>query len=471
MNFIEKYFRRWKRDKYIRLLTHSDPELIVAYGQDRVLPAFRKAAAQMPAYRKILEAQGVEPQQINSLSDFQNQVPVIAKEDLFPVYQLQELVAEGQFDQLASVLVSSGFSGHPSFGIVSKREETQATFLIDIILDYLFQTSRKKTFLLNCLPMGVKIPTCLPHSETSVRTDLALSVIKKIQPSTEQFLIIGGPHFLKKLAEDGIQQGLNWPALNVNFILGSDWFSESYRSYMAQLLGIDFNHPDKGYLGANFGITELGLSLFHETIETIRLRRELQRNQQLNSQLFGRTISVIPELLVYYPNRYFLESLENQDLIFSMLDPDSLIPLIRYNSGDTGDLYPHNRLKDILSKENHEDLLPELKLPVVALKGRSGKVLSIEGKTVAPEEIKQGLYSDYEVAALTTGYFRMSENKNIGQVEIQLKKNIIITPELRQKFRKALLKYTQADMEIVIYHYQDFPYNMALNYENKFLAI
>ena len=472
MNPVKNFLDRYKRAQILRLLTQSEPDAIEAYGRKLILPAFRRAAQQLPAYRKILSEHGLSSDDISTLNDFQKKVPVIVKEDFFPVFKIEDLVVEGKLNSLSNVMVSSGFSHEKSYGIGSFSDRQQSAFTIDTILEYLFQVSRKKTFVLNCLPMGVKIPSALPMAETSVRSDLALAILQKFRTAFEQFLIVGDPYFLKKLVEDGCASGLDWTGINVSLILGGDWFSDSYRTYMAQLLGIDFNRPDKGYLGANFGITELDLSLGHETIETIRLRQELQKDPAFRNKILGDIGGqACPELLVYYPNRYFLENTALHELVFTMLNPAALTPLIRYNTLDTGFLISHNALKKSLTDENRADLLPELKLPLLAMQGRASNHLELEGKSVHPEDIKEGLYSDAEVAGLTTGYFRMSEQRNIGQIEIQLKKHVPITADLRQKFRKALLKFAGTDLEIVIYPYQDFPYGMELDYEQKFISV
>ncbi len=472
MNSIKNLLDQYKRTHILKLLTRSAPEDIETYGCKLILPAFQRAAQILPAYRKFLSGHGLSRAAIKTLTDFQTKVPALTKEDIFPSSPIQDLMQEGQLKSLANVTVSSGFSGENSYGFGSFSDRRQTAFMIDTVLEYLFQTSRKKTFLLNCLPMGVKIPSALPMAETSVCSDLAISILQKLQTVFEQFLIVGDPYFLKKLVEDGCTSGLDWPKINVSLILGSDWFSDSYRHYMAQLLGVNFDQPDQGYIGANFGVTELDLSLAHETIETIRLREELQRNPEFREKILGGLDRrACPELLVYYPNRCFLETTSHHELLFTMLTPKTMTPLIRYNTRDTGLLIPHNTLKEILTEEGRTDLLPELKLPLLALQGRANKHINLGGKTVSPEDIKEGLYSDLEVAGLTTGYFRISGQGDSGQIEIQLKEHIPLTPDLRQKFRKALLKFTNTDMEIVIYHYHDFPYGMSLNYERKFVYI
>ena len=221
------------------------------------------------------------------------------------------------------------------------------------------------------------------------------------------------------------------------------------------------------------GIAELDLNLFHESLYTIRIRRLAQDDPEFRRAIFGHETKICPELYHYYPHRMFLEALpedkEEKELVFSMLSPHMLIPLIRYNSKDTGDIIPYNKLKNILMKFGKNDLIPDLKLPLVWVGGRIERFLEVNGKRVYPEEIKQGLYEDFEVAAKTTGYFKLNKESKI--LEVQLKKNVVLSNDLQGRFAKALLKYCDADLPIVLYAYQDFPYGMELDYERKFQNI
>ena len=471
MNLFEKKFKQWKRNKAIKILTQSDPDDLIRYGEKQLFPAFQRAAGRVPAYGKLLKDRGVDWRSIRTVQDFQARVPVVTKQDIFADTPIDQLCVDGKIENMKLAMSSSGFSGVHSFGVNTPYNQKTISFSIDTALDYIFKTSQRKTFLVNCIPMGVKVPTDLQIAETSVRSDMALAVIKKFAGYFEQILIVSDPYFLKKLVEDGVEAGIDWKVMNVGLIFGEDWFSESFRLYLADLLGIDFTKPETGLIGATMGIAELDLNLFHETRQTIRLRQIAQENPALMARLFGEDLKACPTIFQYYPHRMFLETNDRNELIFSMLSPHFLIPLIRYNSMDKGYILPYNKLRDILVAEGLDECVPELKLPIVAVGGRNNSWLTIAGQRITPEEIKQGLYSDFEVASLTTGYFRMSEKDGVGQIEIQLKKQIVITPELRQKFRKALLRYSAADLEIVIYHYQDFPYAMELDYERKFKAI
>lgn len=470
---IKAALGKYERAKMIKLLCTADPERLEQFGIKGVIPAFRRAATKVPAYKQILQTQHVDYRTIKDIDAFKRSVPVIEKNSVFSPFDIEELCVGGTIRDMQSAMTSSGFSGVFSFGINTSRNERETAKAVDTALQYTFGIDQKKTFLVSCVPMGVKIMTGLKFAETSVRSDMALALIKKFSPKFDQTLIVGDPHFIKKIAEEGIKEGVDWKKINTSVILGQDWFSESFRSYLASLIDLDLDKPDGRFIGANMGIAELALSLFHESVDSVRIRRLAQNNAPFRKTLFGDNLQSCPVLFHYYPHRIFLEALPmdaaDKELVFSMLSPELLIPLIRYNSKDRGDIISYNRLKDILAKTGYMNLLPELKLPLVWVAGRSDRFLEVNGKRFYPEDIKQGLYEDFQAASETTGYFRLNKEKKI--LEIQLNPGVSVSGDLIGRFSKTVFKYCGAELPLVVYPYQEFPYSMVLDYERKFLPI
>lgn len=472
---IKSKYRRWERQKAIKILTTTDPQKIVAYGEKLLINAFRRAAERVPAYKDFLGKKRVDPPKVTSVDTFKKFVPVITKEDIFPNYDIKDLCIDGRLARMKNPMSSSGFSGVFSFGINTEENLLNAEKSIDTALDYTFNISKRKTFIINCVPMGVKIPTSLPVADTSVRSDMALAIYKKFASKFDQTIFVSDPHFLKKLVEDGLEQGIDWKRENIHLISGEDWFSESFRSYLGSILETDWGSTKRGFIGTTMGIAELDLNLFHESIHTILIRRAAQEDKDLRHALFGEGLEVCPILFHYYPHRIFLEAIGakggKQELVFSMLSKSLLIPLMRYNSRDTGMIFSYEDLKQILERWGHRNLCPELKLPVVAVGGRKGRCVTVNGISISPEEIKQGLYSDFSVAAATTGYFKLCKDLNKILIEIQLREKINKTSELESSFKKAIGRYVKTDFEIRLYPYKQFPYGIGVDYERKFKHI
>ena len=158
-------------------------------------------------------------------------------------------------------------------------------------------------------------------------------------------------------------------------------------------------------------------------------------------------------------------------LLFSSLGKDSVIPLFRYDTGDTGKLFSFRQFQRFLKSNGHENLLPELKLPLAAIYGRRNNYLIHKNKKIHPADIKFGLYEDFELAGRTTGYFKIIKQDKTPLIEIQLKPGVKPDNHLTSMFSYSLLKYIELDIPIKCYTYHDFPYGMELSYEHKFVNL
>lgn len=472
---IRKELTLFERRKTLKILTTSAPEKIVAYGEEQLLKAFQRTAARVPAYRQILQHAGCSPDKVTSIAAFKDMVPLITKEDVFPKYAIEDLCLDGSIGRIRSAMSSSGFSGVYSFGINTDENHRNAVKAIDTALDYLFDISKKKTLFINSLPMGVRVPTSLPVADTSIRWDMALAIFKKFSPGFDQIIILSDPHFLKKILEDGIEQGIDWKKQNVHLITGEDWIPETFRSYLGSMLGTDWEKMDRGLIGGTMGVAELDLNLFHESRDSIRIQRAALADKHLRYALYGEGCDIQPTLFHYYPHRTFLEVVESGDgspeLVVSMLSEALLIPLIRYNVKDVARIYSYNDIATILQDCGYGHLCPELKLPMLSVGGRKNRALIIKNSSIAPEAVKQGIYTDFAVAAATTGYFRLSIKDNAFVIEVQLKKGIECSPEREKAFVKAISTHISAPFKLQLYVYQTFPYSMELDYERKFKNI
>lgn len=461
-----------ERRKTLHVLTTTDPERIVAHGEKQLLAAFQRTASRVPAYREILMKAGCRPAQVTSIAAFKSLVPLLAKEDVFVPYSIQDLCLDGNLSRIRSAMASSGFSGVFSFGINTEQNQRDAVQAIDTALDHIFQISRKKTLFINSLPMGVRVPTSLPVADTSVRWDMALAIYRKFSPVFDQVIILSDPHFLKKIVEEGLAQGIDWTRENVHLITGEDWMPETFRSYLGSLLGTDWERMDRGLIGGTMGVAELDLNLFHESRDSIRIQRAALADQRLRHALYGQGCEVQPTLFHYYPHRTFLEVVESGDgspeLVVSMLSNALLIPLMRYNVKDVARLYSYNELAAILHDCGYGHLCPELKLPLLSISGRKNRGLTLGSTSITPEAVKQGLYADHTVAALTTGYFRLSVQESGFLMEIQLRQGIASSPLHEMAFRKAIEHTVTAAFNLKVYSYATFPYSMELDYERKF---
>jgi phenylacetate-CoA ligase len=433
------------------------------------LASFRRSAERVPAYRNLLQEARIAPAEIKSIQDFVR-LPVLEKRDTFQRFKIEELCIDGELGRLGSVLTSSGHSGIFAFGLTDADALAATVEWIDDSLDALFQVKSKKTLLINCLPMGVKVPTqACTLAETSVRPDMAVGLVKAFGRYFTQIILVGEAAFIKHLLELGIKAGVDWRNQTVHVIAGEEPLAENARKYLESILGGNLREPHRGMIVSSMGVAELGLNLFSEAPpagQLTLLRRALHENAAFRRDLLGAR-DWVPSLFTYDPRRIYVEFDAGGRLVLTTLDPRLRVPLIRYATGDRGQVLrvPSNQRAALEGAGVSAELLDWL--PVVAIEGRGDHALA--GKSVVyPEAVKEGIYLEPALARLTTANFRLVSGGEKARVRIQLSPEIKPTEAMNTQFLAAIQRYVSAPLEVVCEPYEAFGSGMALDYERKF---
>jgi phenylacetate-CoA ligase len=447
----------------------AQPTRVSSSSEMMVLGAFRNAAARVPAYQQILREAGMRAEEIKSLDDFKR-LPVLEKRNTFRRFEISALCADGVLGRPGTVLTSSGHSGVFAFGVTDADATDSVVNWVDDSLDHLFGVRSRPTLLLNCLPMGVKIPTrACTLAETSVRADMAVGLIRSFGRYFAQIIVVAEAAFLKHVLEKGQHAGIDWRRYLIQVILGEEPLAENARVYLGHLLGHDLRQPEKGLIFSSMGVAELGLNLFFEVppvAPLIGLRRLLHEDPALRKSLLGPA-AWVPSLFAYDPRRIFVEFDESGRLIVTTLDLQLRIPLIRYAPGDHGaflklpthvrhSLAPHGISLEVLDA-----------IPIVSIHGR-GEYASAGDARVYPEAVKEALYHDAALAELTTANFRLMSGPSAVEIRIQLSRGIRPRAEFASRFSEAISRYVRAPYTVVCDEYENFQGGMELNYERKF---
>jgi len=464
---------RLERQEFIRLLRETPPQAVVSLGEAETIKAFHRVARTVPFYERLLAQRGVDPANVDTIEGFRTHAPVLDKHCTFGQHPIAELCVGGNLDGVRSVLTSSGFSGVFSFGVNTTENLARSAKSIDTGLEYLFNVDALSTLLINCLPMGVKVNTrAAVLAETSVREDMVFAVVRKFAAEFDQLIIVGEGSFIKKIIEDGRElHGIDWPRLRVHLITGEEGIAENYRTYIGGLLGIDdFDSPDSRIIGSSMGVAELDLNIFHETRETIRIRRLAHRNPELRRRLFGDEHTFCPMLFVYYPNRCYVEEVaapgNASELVISMLSEEMKVPLLRYRSGDYGRVIPYHEMIETLSAAGHP-ITPDLRLPFIAVSGRGRALETPEGR-LFPEAVKEALYRDRAVAEAITGNFRLRRDGERARLDIQLRSGRRMPAAGDAEVLEGLRPYSVVTLDVRFHVYERFPFNVGVDYERKF---
>jgi phenylacetate-CoA ligase len=391
-----------------RTLRSISSEKLRRRSRQQALRAFGRAAARTAAYRQILQHAGVKADTIRSPEDFRS-LPLTDKQSLFGAHDIRSLCVDGRVDDLACVYTSSGHSKKFSFGLETHKQMHRGAEDLDLMLELYLGVSKTPTLLVNALPMGVQVPCRLPIKlDTSVRADAVLAVLAKMHPICPQKVIVGEHHFLKKVIEAGRDEGIDWPAHRVSIVTGAENMPESYRTYIGNILGHDPDRPEKGRILVSAGISEVGLTVGHETDACRAIRKAAGENPALARALFGFE-DYLPTLVQYMPTSYYMETVEQDGLdrlVVTTCQADRRIPLIRYNTRDWARLLEYEQVVEALQQTGLEHLRPDWQLPFLALFGR-GEGKTVSGRAVYPEQVKEALYAEPSLAPHFTANFRM----------------------------------------------------------------
>lgn len=445
-------------------------------SQQRAVEQFRRAAAAVPFYRRLLARRGIRPAQVTDIEAFRAAVPLIAKQDVFGSHQLADLLVDRSLGGIVALVPSSGLTASSfSLGMMN-RKDTQAMIEgTDRLLDAWFQTRKKKTFLINTFAMGVSIPTSLPGINLSVRSDKVLALLRALKPYYEQFVVISDVYFLKKLLEDGRSAGMRWSRWPIQFAMGGEWFPENYRQYLASLVEVDLDRPHpRTHIMSSMGAAELGFNVCFETHDTVRLRRLADSDERVRQALFG-SIDAVPMIGHYDPRRWFIEVTPTQELqsgggafAFTTLDLDAAMPLVRYQTGDCGYILPYERVRQVLRGLKYDAYIPALKYPLMAVAGRTGHSLTAASKSVRMEFLRSLVYTQARLASTTTGQFHVKARG--GRLHLRIQLQAAVEPRHRATIQAQWSSLFNRHFPAVVraVPYFDFRGALSVDYERKF---
>jgi phenylacetate-CoA ligase len=439
----------------------------------RLLTEFRRAAADVPAYRALLEEHGVRAEHVTDRTSFSRLCPVLSKRNTFDRFPLDQLSIGGTLVDVADVLTSSGHGGRFSFGVISRNQVSANADLMDRAFDEAFSVKTRKTLAINCLPMGVVFSShCMTVATTSVREDMAVALVETFGHHYEQIVLCGDPLFMKRFTDYARERGVDWSRYRVNAMIGEEIFGEHFREYLAESIGLNLNRRDRGYIISSFGVGELGLHLGYETPATISLRRASFGNPAFARDLLGAHTddgTTLPMIFTFNPLRTFVEVVDPDvdgygQMTTSMLDPERTVPLLRYQTGDIVCLLDHTHVTD-LAHHHGVALAADLPLALLALRGREKESLP-NGSHVG--FYKDALYADPRIARRLTGAFRMTFSGEECTMHVQLAASQVPHVSVEQNILHAMPSRVRP-ARLVLWPYARFPFGMGLDYERKFV--
>lgn len=406
----------------LRALHNKTEESWQKQGDVFAIKLFRETAARVPAYKKFLKSNGVNPNAINTIETFKKEVPVVTKENYLKAYPLLELLPDGKTSNAQMVSTSSGSSGAPFYWPRSLRNIEEASLIHELFLVEYFQIKQKSTLFVNTFAMGMWVAGTTTFESIEriaqkykitmvtpgIDIEQILTTVSALGAFYEQVIIAGYPPFVKDVIDAGKERGTPWEKFGVRFLFAAESFSEEWREHMHEAVGMK-----PGTFGSlNIYGTADALVVAHETPLSILIRKLATKNKHLHSKLFGHDLR-IPTLAQWNPSMRYFEEIDQGRIIFSA---KSGIPLVRYDIGDTGSVRNINEIAHILASEgvnlktevkNHKIGKATWNLPLLFIYGRDKMTASLYGLKIYPEHVRSALESE-AVSQIATGRFVMT---------------------------------------------------------------
>lgn len=374
-------------------------------GEVMALELFHLMAKRVPAYKDWLKKQKIDVTKIKNVKDLAK-VPTVDKDNYLRKYPLADLCWDGKLSQGWHVYSStSGSTGEPFYFPRSNFQDQQYSVTAEMYLLNNFQIDKKTTLYVDGFAMGAWIGGLFTYQavkNVAERGNYNLSIItpginkqeiikaiRNLGPNYDQVILGGYPPFVKDVIDEGISQGINWSNYNLRLIFSAEAFSEKFRDYIAERIGLKniysltLNH---------YGTVDQG-TIAHETPLSVLVRRIAMSNPKIFEAIFGQTVKV-PTLAQYLPEMFYFEEEEGKIICSAF----SGIPLFRYDLKDNGGVSTLKEISDKLKSFNI-DLEKEIEkagikesvmnLPFVFVYERADLSVCLSGANIYPEPIKK----------------------------------------------------------------------------------
>ncbi len=343
-------------------------------------------------------------------------IPITTKQNYLLRYPVEKTVREGELERCFLIGASSGFS---KTGVVywlkGSADEKAYMESVKESLKRMFRIHEKRTLTVVALAFGTWIGgmqiAChmrhlaataeFPFTVTTPGLDLeeAALIIKRFKHIFEQVLFITNASNVSIVYSLLKDEG-DLTSGRIYFPVVGEYFSEHYRREMA----LKFGHREDEELAlwTGYGSADTG-DVAVETPATIRLRKHLSFNDpSLGEELFGT--KEIPMIMELSPD-VFVEIVDGKIVVTK----DQLIPLIRYNTMDSGTLLNKEALKGRVPHHLYQEL-PEVMLCVGS---RVENSVVFYGTNLAIPEIDNFLWSMSERIKYS-GIFEVERRKKEG---------------------------------------------------------
>ncbi len=423
-------------------------------GFKKALKIFHHIAKTVPAYQKFLKSEGIRPESIKTLEDFEK-IPYVDKKNYLRKYEYPELFPQGHIPEMISA--SSGSSGKPFYWPRSAALHEEGADIHARIFGNIFNLKGKKTLAIVSFSMGMWIAgtyTLLSILELKKRNGLDISVatpgieiedtlaiLRDVAKNFEAIIFIGYPPFVMDLVKNAQKEGINFRAWDTFFLFAGEQFSEIWREYIYKTAGVPHGLSRSVSI---YGTADAGI-IGHETPATVAFRKNFLRSDCVHTDRID-DIGGAQTLVQYYPEYKYLETYKGELLMTTQYTG---IPLVKYNIHDQCILIPAKEFRDISRNAHVYDNFSELSekgfdLPVIALYGRKDIAVMFYALIIYPQNIKAGL-EERNITQYVTGKFiaevkHTKTGKQTLYIHVELAQNKSEGVGIKKKIQATIVK-------------------------------
>ncbi len=373
-------------------------------------------------------------------------IPITNKQNYLLTYPIRELIRENTFDKCFLIGASSGFSksGSVLWLKESQDEEGYIEKVKNLFIDN-YATDKKKTLVIVSLALGTWIAgmqlACTLRSLAGKTDGMVVAtpgidlkesahIAKEFGGMFDQIVWVTNPSsisILYALLRDD-KEMLNG---RVYFAVVGEYFTENFREKIAMKFG--HNRDNVYVVKTGYGSADTG-DLGIESRETILLRKFLNSHPEISKKLFD---DKNPPMLFEKNNKALMETIDGNLVVTK----DQFVPLIRYNTKDTGGIIKKEIFKDTgINKELYDSLPDE----VLYIFGRTSDAVVFYGTNL-------NIYASGDFLNTldeTYAYGGLYEVKKTEKNDVEFLEFIIFVLEekdgLEEKYQQALMQFLKA---------------------------
>lgn len=385
----------------------KSPTLVPA-GLTRAATLAAEAVAEVPAYRRFLQRNGLDSSDITP--DSFALLPTMTKRNYVQVGSLADRMRGGDITRAQAWSASSGSSGTPTFWPRDRRGTDEGIAFHDRIFAEHFESRTNPVLVVNAFAMGQWIGGLYTHESTrglaerghrvsiaspGMDVEAVVACLADLGSAYRSVVLAGYPPFVKEVLQAAPAEA----RARVHLLLAGESITEAWRDSVHDLIDpTSRDHRDC----LIYGTADAGVMGFESRI-TQSVRRLAVLGSPLAEALYGTDASVAPTIVEYDPERRYIEVDDDGYLLFTV---DGAAPLIRYRINDKGVTFRGDQLATVLRTNGYgevADLVPT-EAAYLILYGRTDVATTFYSASIYAEPLRP-VFDDPAIGAEVSGRF------------------------------------------------------------------